>query len=319
MLLRTVLMGTGSFALPTFRTLIEGDQGVVAVVTQPERTGKGHHRHVNPVRELAAAAGIEVLQPERASAEGFLNRLRQLSPDVIIVAAYGQILKPQLLEIPRLGAWNLHGSLLPRHRGAAPVQYAIWCGDQQTGVTLFRIVPALDAGPVAATVTTVVGPRETAEQLMARLADLCVPLTIDFLNALETGMVKLTDQVDALATLAPRILKQDGIVDWNQPAHRIDCQVRAMQPWPKASTILQRPGHDDLRCILHDVIPLSEPQTRDRGDLPAGTISVEGGDLFVSCGRGSVQIRTIQLAGRRAMSAAEFVNGLLRPPLGRFA
>ena len=142
--LRLVLMGTGEFALPAFRAVMSAGHQVLAVLTQPDRTGRGHHQHVNVVKQLAEERGIPVLQPERVNRAEVLERLREFGADVFLVASYGQILKPELLELPRLGAFNLHGSLLPRYRGAAPVQYAIWKGETRTGVTMFRIEPALD-------------------------------------------------------------------------------------------------------------------------------------------------------------------------------
>jgi len=172
MSLRIVLLGTGEFALPPFRALIESDHQVAAVYTQPDRTGRGHHRHVNQVKVLAEEHGIPVRQPERVNTPDVLDELRAFEADLFVVAAYGQIMKPDFLAIPRLGAFNLHGSLLPRHRGAAPVQYSIWKGDQDTGVTMFQIEPALDSGPMVGKVVTPVGSKETSGELMQRLADL---------------------------------------------------------------------------------------------------------------------------------------------------
>ena len=163
MSLRIILLGTGEFALPPFRALLESTtHQVVGVCTQPDRTGRGHHRHVNKVKLLAEEFGTLVLQPERVNTSDSLNILRELNADLFVVAAYGQILKPEFLAIPRLGAFNLHGSLLPRHRGAAPVQYAIWKGDAQTGVTMFQIEPALDSGPMVGKVRTSIQPGETS-------------------------------------------------------------------------------------------------------------------------------------------------------------
>jgi len=152
--LRVVLFGTGTFALPPFAAMIESDHDVVAVYTQPDRTGRGHHRHVNPVKVLAEDHGVPVRQPERVNVSEVLDELRAFKADVFIVAAYGQILKPEFLAIPPLGAFNLHGSLLPRHRGAAPVQYSIWKGDSEAGVTMFQIEPSLDSGPMVGKVAT---------------------------------------------------------------------------------------------------------------------------------------------------------------------
>jgi methionyl-tRNA formyltransferase len=307
--LRIVVMGTGSFAVPTFQTLLDSDHQVAAIVTQPDRVGRGHHRHPHPVRELGERHGITVLQPQRAAAADFIDQLQAIRPDVIIVAAYGQILKKSLLEIPGLGAFNLHGSLLPRHRGAAPVQYSIWKGDQRTGVTMFQIEPALDSGPIVGTCETEIQPSETSASLMARLAELSAPLTLDVLQQLEAGTAVFTPQNHAAATLAPKIAKEDGEIDWQQSATAVDCHIRAMIPWPRASTCLLRPGHADLRCILHEVIPHEDGSPVSSITRPPGTVSLQRREMFVSCGSGNVQIRRIQPQGGRVLSIGDFVNG----------
>lgn len=309
MSLRIVLMGTGGFALPAFRALLDSPHDVCGVVTQPERTGRGHHRHVNPVRVLGEESGVPVWQPENAGDPHFLETLRQSFADVIFVAAYGQILKPALLAIPRLGAFNLHGSVLPRHRGAAPVQYTIWKGDSVSGLTIFQIEPGLDSGPVAMTHEDIVRPGETAGELMQRLADEGAPLTRQFLDRLERGAIHLTPQNSAQATLAPRISKQDGRIDWSRSPREIDCHIRAMLPWPKTSSILRRPQHADLRCIVHRVAVLAETPDAEFAGESAGAVGVHGHRMFVRCGAGCVELLDLQPEGRRVMQAAEFLNG----------
>ena len=233
--LRIVLLGTGEFAVAPFRALMESEHDVVAVYTQPDRIGRGHHRHVNPVKVLAEEYSIPCRQPERVNRSAELEKLRDFEANVFIVAAYGQILKPDFLAIPPLGAFNLHGSLLPRHRGAAPVQYSIWAGDREAGVTIFQIEPALDSGPMVGKIATEIGPKETSGQLMERLAELSRPLTLDVVNQLAAGTAVFEVQDDRLVTLAPKIPKEAGVIDWSQSARDVDCHVRAMQPWPKAS------------------------------------------------------------------------------------
>lgn len=205
MSLKIVLMGTGEFAVPPFRGLLNSPHEIVGVLTQPDKTGRGHHRHTNPVKELAIAKAVPVFQPERVNRPEMLATLRSLQADLFIVAAYGQILKPELLAIPRLGAFNLHGSLLPRHRGAAPVQYAVWKGDAVTGVTIFQIEVALDSGPMVGRVETPIGELETSGELMLRLAELSVPLTLEVVQHLAAGTAVLQPQDTAFVTLAPKI------------------------------------------------------------------------------------------------------------------
>jgi methionyl-tRNA formyltransferase len=195
--LRLIMMGTGTFALPTFQALIESAHEVVALVTQPDRVGRGHHHHPHPMKDAALEAGIPVLQPEKVNRPEVLEQLTSFGPDLFVVAAYGQILSPDLLEIPRLGAVNVHGSLLPKYRGAAPIQYAIWHGETETGLTLFQLEPKLDAGPILGMVKTPIGPKETAGELHDRLAAIAPPLTLEVLRGLETGEIQRRPQTPA--------------------------------------------------------------------------------------------------------------------------
>ncbi|MBL8816122.1 MAG: methionyl-tRNA formyltransferase [Planctomyces sp.] len=324
MSLRILLMGTGEFAVPPFRAIIDSKHSVVGVVTQPDRTGRGHHRHVNVVKELAEPFGIPVFQPQRASSAESLAELRALQADVFIVAAYGQILKRELLAIPRLGCFNLHGSLLPRHRGAAPVQYSIWKGDEQTGVTIFRIEPALDSGPVLGRVVTGIGAEETSGELMLRLADLSAPLVLDVLDQLESGTAVEEVQDVSLVTLAPKIQKTDGMVRWEQTPYEIDCHVRAMQPWPRAVTLLVRPElsqaqsarteNSDLRCLIHQVRSVTELGVPEDRSLKPGRILLHQNRLFVATGQGLIEVVRIQAEGRKVLSGTDFMNGNPLPP-----
>ncbi|MCH2202485.1 MAG: methionyl-tRNA formyltransferase [Fuerstiella sp.] len=303
MSLRIVLLGTGEFALPSFRAIIESEHDVLAIYTQPDRTGRGHHRHVNPARVLADENHIPVRQPEQVNDSIVLDELRSFAADVFIVAAYGQILKPEFLAIPPLGTFNLHGSLLPRHRGAAPVQYSIWKGDHEGGVTMFQIEPALDSGPMVGRVATPIGAKETSGELMQRLANMSGTLTLEVMSRIADGTAVFEPQDDELVTLAPKIRKQDGFIDWSRSAAEIDCHVRAMQPWPKASTWLYL-GDTKLRCILIDVEPLTESTT-----VEPGTVANSGKHLTVATGSGMLQVNRIQPEGKQSMDAIAFMNG----------
>jgi methionyl-tRNA formyltransferase len=306
--LRLVMMGTGSFAVPTFQGLYESPHEVVGLVTQPDRTGRGHHHHVNPMKELAQARGTLVFQPQKANSEESLAQLREFSADLFVVAAYGQILSADLLSIPRLGAVNVHASLLPKYRGAAPVNYAILCGEAETGVTIFQIEPRLDAGPMLARVTTPIGMKETAGELEHRLALLAVAPTLEVIDQLEAGTTHALPQNRGQVTKAPRMPKQMGEIDWSQPSARIECHIRAMQPWPKPYTFLHQLERDPLRTLILDVDPvelLAESTSRAPGDV----VAVSDHDLLVRTGDGAVAIRQIQPAGKRAMSTADFLHG----------
>ncbi len=304
MSLRIVLFGTGEFALPTFSSLIESaEHEVAAVYTQPDRTGRGHHRHVNKVKVMAEAHGVPVHQPEKVNTAEALAELRALDADVFVVAAYGQMLKPDFLAIPPLGAFNLHGSLLPRHRGAAPVQYSIWKGDQEAGVTMFQIEPALDSGPMIGKVATKIGAEETSGELMLRLADLSVDLTNQCLSDLERKTASFEKQNVEQVTLSPKIRKEDGLIDWTQSAAEVDCHIRAMQPWPKASSMLKIADRPPIRCIIVKATPV----LAGRGQ--AGSVEWNGQELHVGCGNGQLEVQTIQPAGKKAMDAASFANG----------
>lgn len=307
MALRLVMMGTGTFALPTFQQLAESSHDVVALVTQPDRVGRGHHQHVNPLKERALERGITVFQPAKANAPESLEQLRNLRADLFVVAAYGQLLSADLLGIPRLGAINLHGSLLPRYRGAAPVQYSIWKGESESGVTIFQIEPRLDAGPILGMVKTEIGPRETSGQLHDRLAELAAPLALRVIHELETGIAQPQSQDASQVTRSPRIRKEEGRIDWQRSAREIGWHVRAMQPWPLPDTFLHLPERPPIRLLILDVDAVESGSRL--ADSPVGTLEAHGGELLVRCGDGVLRINTIQPAGKRAMSAQDFLRG----------
>lgn len=306
MALKIVMMATGTFALPTFRQLIDSQHEVVALVTQPDRTGRGHHNHVNPLKELALQKGIEVFQPVKANLPESLEQLRSYNADLFVVAAYGQILSAELLSIPRLGAINLHGSLLPKYRGAAPIQYSIWKGETRTGVTIFQIDPKLDAGPILGMLETEIGPKETSGQLHDRLAELSAPFALDIINQIEAGTVQRIPQDSSLVTQSPRIRKEEGQIDWGRTSEEIGWHVRAMQPWPAPYTFLHHPDRPPVRLLILDVDSVDD---RPDSDAPAGTIEVRGNELLVRTGSGMIRVNTLQPAGKRAMSAADYLRG----------
>lgn len=303
--LRLVMMGTGTFALPTFRALYGTKHRVVGLFTQPEREGPGRRRHRNPMKETALEHGTPVFQPENVNTPAALAELRSLSPDLCIVAAYGQILSDELLQIARLGAINIHASLLPKYRGAAPVQHAILSGETETGITVIQIVPKLDAGPILGMESTPIGPRETAGELESRLAEIAVPLTLRVVDRFEAGTVEPVPQEASRATRAPRLKKSSGLIYWSRSPEEIARHVRAMQPWPTAFTFLKQPGKGTLRLIITGVEPAEL-----EGDAEAGAVLVaDGKRLVVQAGGGSVEIVELRPEGKRAMAAAEFLRG----------
>jgi methionyl-tRNA formyltransferase len=313
--LRIVVMGTGPFAVPMFRALVASPHEIVAVVTRPDRAPAGRRPPPNPMREAAIAAGIGVLDPERVNDPAFVATLAALRPDLFVVCDYGQILSRDLLAVPPLGGINLHGSLLPRHRGAAPVQWAIREGDAVTGVSVIHMTPALDAGNVIVARATEVGPRETAADLEPRLAELGAGAVVEAVDRMQAALAATGSvagiglaQDAAQATRAPRLTKADGVVDWSWPAPRIERLRRALEPWPRLSTFLRRGDGPPQRLVLEDVAVA--PAT-PAPDAAPGTVLVASGDrLVVACGDGTaLEILRLVPEGRRSMSAAEFLRG----------
>jgi methionyl-tRNA formyltransferase len=306
---RIVMLGTGDFALPTFVHLCATGHCVERLVTQPDRP-QGRKQELIPsaIKQAALARGIAVDQPENVNDLESLDRLRALAPDLLVTAAYGQILSADVLGIPRLGGINLHGSILPSYRGAAPVARAIEHGERETGVTVIRMTPRIDAGGMIAVARTPIDPDETAGALEARLATLGAPLIADAIAALEAGAVRILPQDKALVTKAPKLRKEDGLIDWSKPAQAVHNTIRAMQPWPVAYTYwthTQAPASAPVRLILHASAPLNEP-----GQGPPGTVLVAQGDhLVIAAGLGAVRILTIQREGKKPGSIAEFLRG----------
>ena len=313
------MMGTGEFALPTFVSLYDTPHQVVGLFTQPHRRGRGHHHHPHPMKDAALEHGTPVVQPENVNAPEALQALRSLEPDVCLVAAYGQILSQELLEIPRLGAFNVHASLLPKYRGAAPIQYAIWRGETETGITIFRIEPKLDAGPIVGREKIAIGKKETYGELQTRLAELAVPLTNRVLAELAEDRLPTERQDPAKATKAPRLKKQDGEIPWHKSAEEIGWHVRAMQPWPTPYTFFHQRGHGPIRLIVTDVetvnpqeLPAEDPAHRylPLETAPPGTVVyADRHRLVVQTGGGLLELLKLRPEGKRDMPAEDFLHG----------
>jgi len=306
--LRIVYFGTPAFAVPSLEALIRSRHEVVAVVSQPDRPrGRGHQLQPTPTRQVADAHGIAVLQPLKIREDAFLDRMRGLAPDLGVVAAYGRILPDALLEIPRLGMINVHASILPKYRGAAPIQRAVLAGERETGVTIMRVVSELDAGATFAISRLAIGPDETSGEVEARLAVLGADALLPVVDALAAGTATETPQDAARATVAPKVTKAESEIDWTQPARVVHDKVRGLQPWPLASTHLA-----GVRYLLRRTAVL-EPDhipRAGRSETPGGVRRASGDDLVVACGDGTaLRILEIQPEGRRTMTAREFLAG----------
>jgi methionyl-tRNA formyltransferase len=305
--IRIIMIGTGDFAVPTFEHLIETGHDVVALVTQPDRP-QGRKQELIPsrIKLSAQTRNVAVFQPEDVNSTQAIEGIRQLGPQLLVTAAYGQILSAELLSVPRLGGINLHGSLLPAYRGAAPVARAIQNGEIETGVTVISMTPRIDAGGIIAIARTPVGPDETSGEVEERLGRLGAPLVVECVAKLAAGPVPILPQDRAKVTRAPKLCKEDGVINWSKPAKAIHDLVRAMQPWPVASTTWHRSGpihKEPVRLIVHatEIVP---------GQGAAGeVIEARGSRLVVAAGEGAVALKTIQIAGKKPQSIAEFLRG----------
>jgi methionyl-tRNA formyltransferase len=300
--LRIVYFGTPAFAVPTLRELTGSRHSVVGLVSQPDRPkGRGQQVAVTPTKDLALQHGIPVLQPTKLREPTFLQQISELRADLGVVAAYGRILPQPLLEIPRLGMINVHASLLPKYRGAAPIHRAVIHGDTETGVTIMRVVEALDAGPMLARVARPIAADATSVDVERDLAEAGARLLVEVVDRMAAGPVAETPQDDAQATFAPKIAKSESPIDWRLPGARIHNLVRGLQPWPMASTIIE-----GTRCLLHRTRVASDPC--DSG--PGTVLAAESDAIVVAAGdQSAVQILQLQPEGKRAMTAREFLSG----------
>ncbi len=307
------MMGTGPFAVPTMQGLFQTHHEVVALVTSPLRTQPGRPAVLSPMRQVAAEHGTEIFDPEQINSSESQIRLSTYHADLYVVCDYGQILTAQTLATARLGGINLHASLLPKYRGAAPINWAIYHGDRETGVTVIHMTPKVDAGPCVAQARTDIIPDETAvelEQRLAQIGDWLVRRTID---SFEAGRLEALPQNPALASRAPRLKKTDGQIDWSRPAVAIHNQIRALEPWPKTYTYWFRDQGAPLRLILNAIDVQQAPPAA------AGTVlEAAGVRLVVAAGQGAVVIRALQPAGKRELSAEEFLRGYHVRPGDRF-
>jgi methionyl-tRNA formyltransferase len=299
--MKIVFCGTPGFAVPTLRAVVEAGHEVRLVVTQPDRgVGRGLVVQAPPVKVAAEELGIQVVQPEKIKNNlEFRAQLEDIAPDVILVVAYGRIVPDWMLALPRFGNINLHGSLLPKYRGAAPIQWAVANGETHTGVTTMLLEAGLDTGPMLLAQTVPIGTEETSEDVFEGLASVGADLTVKTLKGLEDGTVEPVAQNHALATLAPILRREDGLVDFSRTAKEIYDHWRGFQPWPGAYTSLR-----GKKLILGKL------RVGDGMDGELGTVVVEGGRLLVICGqRTGIELVEVQMEGKKRMTAAEFLRG----------
>ncbi|HSJ23790.1 MAG TPA: methionyl-tRNA formyltransferase [Longimicrobiales bacterium] len=304
--MRVLFWGTPDFAVPTLRALLGEGHDVVGVVTQPDRpAGRGRALRPSAVKQVAVDEGLPVLQPERARGDEFLAAMRDLDPEMSVVVAYGQILRREVLDVPAEGSINVHASLLPALRGAAPINWAIRLGHQRTGVTIMRMVEAMDAGPILHQVEEPIAPTETASDLWTRLSELGAAALIEALALYEGGATDERPQDEAMATYAPKLTRDLVRVDWTDNAIGVDRHIRAMDAIPGAWT---HHGRDELKVFR----PLPEPDLLHDAE-PGTVLHVSGSDtaegMRVACGAGAILIREVKPAGRRRMTTADWVRG----------
>ena len=300
--MRVLFWGTPDFATAPLRALIGEGFDVVGVITQPDRAvGRSRSRLVpSPVKQVALDEGIAVQQPDKPRGDAFLAGLRDLAPDISVVVAYGHILPKAVIDTPRLGTLNIHASLLPKLRGAAPIQAAIREGFDTTGVSIMQMVPALDAGPVILSASTPILPDETAGELALRLSEMGAQALIEALALLEMGRALPEPQDDADATYAPKLTREAGAVDFTRPALEVARHIRAYDPRPGAWGRVRRA---DVKLFGARVAP------RTSSDVPGVVLDVDSEGMLVACGSGAVRILAVQPAGKRRLAPLEWAHG----------
>ena len=300
--MRVVFAGSGAIGVPTLRALLDSDHQLVGVVTQPDKpVGRDQRIQAPPIKQALGQTHIPVLQPPRIKNEGAVAQIRDLNPDVIVVAAYGQILPAGVLEAPRKACINVHASLLPRWRGAAPIQAAIATGDDRTGITIMYVDQGLDTGDILLQLETNISPNDTGSTLHDRLAAMAPDLVLKSLHLIERGEAPRAPQDLAKATYAPKLIRDSGRIDWSQPAEIIERKIRAFNPWPGGFTEIKTDaGPRKLKVF--------SAQVANEAGKPGDVLSSDG-RLVIAAGQNAVSLLEVQLEGRKRMAAAEFVRG----------
>lgn len=299
--MKIVFMGTPEFAVPTLDAIVKAGHEVALVVTQPDKAkDRGKKLQFTPVKEKAVELGISVVQPEKVkNNDRLIQRLEEIDPDLIVVVAYGKILPREILDLPKYGCINVHASILPRHRGPAPIQHAILAGDDYSGVTIMKMEEGLDSGDMIATVKTLIGDW-TADQLHDELMIKGAKLLVEILPNIEAGTAVFAKQDHELATYAPMIFKEMGRIDFSKSAEEIERFIRAMNSWPGAYC-----NYKDTLLKIWDSLPLSEKSVEPAGKI----IDVTDDGIKISCGEGVILATVIQTPGKKGMSVSEFLRG----------
>jgi methionyl-tRNA formyltransferase len=314
--MRLIFLGTPAFAVPTLEAIVEAGHEVAAVLTQPDRPrGRGQNAAASPVKQAALGLGLTVYQPERVRRPEAVEYLRGIAADAMVVVGYGQIIPQAAIDLAPLGIINVHASLLPKYRGAAPIQWAIARGETRTGVTTMRIDAGLDTGDMLLKAETGIGPEENAVELGARLAAMGADLLVETLDGLRTGRIVAEKQDHAQATLAPLLKKEDGAIDWSQPAQSIHNRVRGLQPWPGAQTgfrgVPLQVWKTKSLALVNENKSATGGSRADQGVRPTAApgqfVSLK--PLVVACGEGVLELLEVQLEGRKRIPAADFANG----------
>ncbi len=311
--MRVLFLGTPAFAVPTFKRLMQGSHTVVAAVTQPDRPqGRGQKVESSPVKEAARAAGVAVLQPKDPAAPDFLRAVRIAAPDCAIVVAYGRILPRAFLDLFPKGVYNLHASLLPKYRGAAPIQWALINGEPETGVTVFQLDEHLDHGPILFQEKVPIGPQEDGNSLFTKLANLGAEAAAEAMDRIAAGAAQLTPQDESKMILAPRLTKETGKIDWNLDCRQIHHLIRGVQPWPGAFTLL---GGEMIKILAASPGPDQNEADAQPGEVVSASPAL---GLWVQTGHGQLRIDRLQASGGKPLLAADFLRGHPIPLSTRF-
>jgi len=304
--LRVVFLGSPEFAVPTLAAVAARHEVILAVAQPDKPAGRGMKVHAPAIKLAAEKLGIPVAQPKSARTEELAAQLRALAPDVAVVVAYGKILPQAVLDIPRHGCLNVHGSLLPRYRGAAPIQWAVIRGERETGITIMQLDAGMDTGPMLLGRALPIGDDDTSGTLAPRLATMGAELMIDALERLQAHTLQATPQDSAAATMAPMLEKTTGHVDWTRPAREVSCLIRGVDPWPGAFTELAGEAGSD-------VLKLWTPRVVEGRGVPGTVLGAEKAGLVVACGEGAVTIGELQLPGKKRLPAAALLAGRAIP------
>jgi len=303
---RIIFMGAPDFAVPALESLIQGPDELIAVITQPDRPkGRSKKLVAPPIKLLAEKYGIDLYQPTGIKSNEFFTTLRSYDPDIIVVAAYGRILPEAIINLPRHGCINVHGSLLPRHRGAAPIQWALIKGDEEVGVTIMQMDKGMDTGDILMGAALVPEPDETAGTLFSKIAWLGAHTLMDTLDMLAQGGLAMIRQDNSLATAAPMLRKEDGLIDWEKPANEIDFLIRGLDPWPTAYCYL-----DDKKFQFFKPEVIYQSSGRQPGTL----LRADREGLLMATGGSCLLIKELKMEGKRRMPVADFLNGWALEP-----